>query len=334
MSLFNNYNKPGPGVSKNDGIKANRFLLYFQLLGRKFWNICLLNLTMFLYTIPYLALTYGLFVVLGNLSFFQSIPGFTFRLLLSALPFGFYGPVLGAAFKIGRDFVREQPVFLFSEFWSAFKGNLIKTIGLSFVAYFFACALAFALPTYLTMGGVGSYLLFPLCMIAALVLLFAQFYVYTMATCFTLSFKEIAKNGGIFSFLCIFRNLLILIVLAILGFLCVELLIFSFSFSILFALLMFLLACFLPAFFIYTVSFITDPALQRYVVDPYYAANPQMTSAVLKKTTTDEEEEKAEPKPEVPEYVYHNGRMVHRSVLESESLFDDRQMIRRNDSEE
>lgn len=334
MGIFNNYHKPGPGVSKNQAYQANRFSLYFQLLGRKFWNICTLNLTMVLYTLPYLVLTFGLYKLLGLIPFLASDLGFQFRVLLAFIPFGFYGPVLGAAFKIGRDFAKEQPVFLFSEFWDSFKSCAGKSIVLSLISFFFFGALTFALPAYFSMKGIGTYALFPLCLLAGIMLLFAQFYLYTMAVCFDLSVKDIAKNGLIFAFLCIFRNLLLFVIFLALIALCAEFLLLSFQYSILFGILLILLACFIPAFFVFTVSFVTDPALQRYVVDPYYQENPHKTSSVLQmgnETDTTSLTDREPIQKELPEYVYHNGRMVHRSVLESDSVFDDDPITKNND---
>ncbi len=322
MSIFNNYRKPGPGVAKNSEYEVNRFALYFQLLGRKFWNLCILSLTMTLYTIPFLALGLAIYKLLGTVSFFVEY-GFQFRVILAMLPFGLYGPILSAAFKIGRDFTREEPVFLFSDFWKTVRNNLVQPIVLSAVTYFFFSALTFALPGYMAMAGIGTYVFFPLCLLAFFALLFMQFYIYTMAACFHLSLKDILKNGLIFSFLCILRNVLILIIMLFLLLLCYFLLLFSFSYPAMFGLLFILLACFLPAYFVFSAAFITYPALQKYVVEPYYRANPSKTSSVLNKPVSHEDVGTKE----IPEYVYHNGRMVHRSVLESESLFDDNNKI-------
>ena len=65
----------------------------------------------------------------------------------------------------------------------------------------------------------------------------------------------------------------------------------------------------------YSVNFITFPALKKFIIDPYYEKNKDKTSESL-----DSEEQSGKP---LPEYVYHNGRMVHRSVLEAETLFND-----------
>lgn len=320
-----NYNKPGPGVAKNSGYEINRFALYFQLLGRKFWNICLLSLVVTLYTLPYILLSILLFNGLGSIPFFGNA-GYHLLYALGFVPFMFYGPVLGAGFKIARDFAREEPVFLWSDFWKAFRTGLGKTVALSCVSYFFLIALTYALPFYFLMPGIGVYVLFPICLLAALAILFMQFYIYTMAVCLNLSVKNILKNALIFSFIRIGQNLLLLLVLALLLAFCAVMLVLTFSYPVVFGLLMILLSCFLPAFFLYTAAFVTHPSLQKYVVEPFYQANPDQTSAVLKQPAGPTDTDKQPPR-EIPEYVYHNGRMVHRSVLESESLFEDNRRI-------
>ena len=66
------------------------------------------------------------------------------------------------------------------------------------------------------------------------------------------------------------------------------------------------------------------PAIKKYIIDPYYMQNPEETlegSKTEENTETDGEEEvNDQPK---SEYVYHNGRMIHRSALEEDALFDD-----------
>ncbi len=327
MALFN-YNKPGPGVSKSAPYEANRFSLYFQILGRKFWSICLLNLIMVLFTVPYILLSVLLYHIANQIPFL--LTDFRIHLIFIGLPFAFYGPVVGATCKIARDFAREEPVFIFSDFWSTFKKNIGKPMVFSAISYFFFSALTFALPAYYFTPGIGLYVLFPLCLLATFVLVVMQFYLYTMSVCFELSVKEIFKNSLIFVFICIANNLLLFFILLALLALCILFLMLSLAgYTIMFAFIIILLACFIPAFFSYTVAMVTHPSLQRYVVEPYYQTHVEKTSTILTKPNDGNKNE--QPEKEIPEYVYHNGRMVHRSVLESESLFDDEQLFGPND---
>ncbi len=324
MSLFNNYSKPGPGVLKTNGYEPNRFTLYFQLLGRKFWSLCILNLVFVLFTAPYIALSILLYNLLGRFAFI-SILGFQFHFLFSLLPFAFFGPVLGAVFKVSRDFAREEPAFIFSDFVATIKKNIAKPIALSVLSYLLFVCLTFALPFYYLQSGIGVYVLFPLCLLGAFAVVTVQHYIYTMSVAFELSLKDILKNALILTFVSVGNSILMLLFLLLFIFVIIALLMFAFQYPIVFGFLAILLTCFFFGFYYFTISFIIHPVLQRYIVDPYYKANPQKTSAAFdKKSTFDNKEEHTK---EVPEYVYHNGRMVHRSVLESENLFDDNRRI-------
>ena len=93
------------------------------------------------------------------------------------------------------------------------------------------------------------------------------------------------------------------------------------------------------SFWLYFVSYNTYPAIKKYVIDPFY--NKQNEASDNDKVTENSSEEvvdikvdvatdvkedigeKSENNDDLPEYVYHNGRMVHRSVLEQQNLFDD-----------
>ena len=67
MGLFNNYNKPGPGVNKNEK-KKKGLILFFELLTRKFGAYITLNLVYLLTLIPgIIAVWFSLMFCLSNL---------------------------------------------------------------------------------------------------------------------------------------------------------------------------------------------------------------------------------------------------------------------------
>ena len=331
MALFNNYSKPGPGVLKNNGYEPNRFTLYFQLLGRKFWNLCVLNLVFALFSAPYCVASVLLYNFLSRFEFI-SVMGFQFHFMFSLFPFALFGPVLGAVFKVARDFAREEPVFIFSDFFTTLKKNIGKPLALSLISYVLFLCLSFALPFYYLQSGISVYVFFPLCLLAAFVVINMQHYIYTMSVVFELSIKDIFKNSLILTFAAVGTSILTLLFLIFFVVIILALLLFAFQYPIVFGFLTILLVCFFFGFYYFTVSFLIHPILQRYIVEPYYRANPQQTSASFTKPSVNTEGEEGSPR-EIPEYVYHNGRMVHRSVLESENLFDDNRKIGPNNNE-
>lgn len=315
INIFGNYQKPGKGVSKNQVLTKSRFALYFELLLRKFWDICLLNLVFFMFMVPYFLVSYLIMNLLNGTAVWNN--DFQLSIIICLSPFAFSGPFIGGASRIARDFAREEPVFLFSDFMSTVKKNVGQTLVLSVIGYIGIAALTYAIPSYYSMSGGLRYIIFPLCLLAALAFIFMQYYVFTMAVSFKLKIKEILKNGLIFSFVCLFRNLLITLVIIIVLAICSAMFILGISYSLFFGFLLILIAGFLVGFTFYSVNFIIYPALKKYIIDPYYENNKEETSEVV----NNKDSEKIER--ELPEYIYHNGRMVHRSVLEAENIFND-----------
>ena len=94
--LFSNrYTKTGPGVSK-DAPQKNRFFHYFELLGRKFGDICKLNVVFLLSVMPLLLLSVVLFVLLWQTSY-SILDNLLMSILIILSPWMFAGPSIGAA---------------------------------------------------------------------------------------------------------------------------------------------------------------------------------------------------------------------------------------------
>ena len=312
FNIFGGYSKPGKGVSKNEAYEKSAFAKYFEILGRKFWDICILSLVFLLTMIPFIALSYLIFTLISGTRLASDLQ---LSLIVIGAPFAFIGPFIGGACRIARDFAREEPVFIFADFLSTVKKNIAKPLALSVIGYICLAALTYALPTYYAMSGVFRYVCFPLCMLAALVYLFIQYYVFTMAVSFDLKLSQIIKNGLILSFAVLLRNFLITLVLLVTLLICFAIFALGLSVSFFIGIFIIITACFITGFMFYSVNFITFPALKKFIIDPYYENNIDKTSESL-----DSEEQSGKP---LPEYVYHNGRMVHRSVLEAETLFND-----------
>ena len=327
---FMNFNRPGPGVSKNVP-KKNRFFLFWELFFRKFWDLCHINLIFVMCLIPFGLASFGIYKFL-QVSSFSITNNLSLAFIITFLPFLFCGPFVGGLGKITREFAREIPVFIWSDYWEAVKKNWKQTICLSAIGYLTFSFLAVALPFYyLSDFGILSYLFFGLCALVAVIVLFMQYYVYLMAVSLDLTIKEILKNSAILSMLCFFKNLLLTLVLVVLIGAAVASVVFWGIISLLVFLA--LAVVFLLGFFAFLDCFVVFPSLQKYIIDPYYEQNPQETSASLQ-SQSEEGEKGQSQQEELPEYVYHNGKMVHRSVLEKEVLFDDTSVLDKKHSSE
>ena len=87
MGLFNDYMREGKGVQKDQ--YTPRFILFFQIYFRKFWNLILINL---------------LFVV-------------------SCIPIVTIGPATAGVTKLLRNYAREEHAFIWGDFIETAKKN-------------------------------------------------------------------------------------------------------------------------------------------------------------------------------------------------------------------
>lgn len=317
---FGNYNKPGPGVSKDEPPKAAP-VRFFEIFLRKFWKFVQVNL---LFAVPALvasALAVLLFIV-GPLNYSFSMAGMATvplnLLILSPIPFIFLSPFTAGLTFISRNFSREEHAFIWTDFVKAVKGNIKFFLLNGVISYFVTIIMGFSLTYYYSMLNSGWFYYLPmaLCLAFALLFLFAQFYLPVMFVTFELTFRQAYKNAFIFAALGIGRNLLLVVLTA--GLLVGAWFLIS---NWLFTMILFLLMVFiLFAFYNYLVTFTVYPVIDKYLIKPYQ--DREKGTAEKDKTQKDE---KTLPgmQFDVPEeedddengYVYVNGRMVKKSEL-------------------
>ena len=177
MSLFYNYNKPGPGVSKN-GPQKNRFFLFFELYFRKFWKLCQLNIIYFVFCLPIITI----------------------------------GPATAAYTYILRNFAREEHAFVWWDFKDAFKSNFKQGFVTGLIELVLTFTFIININFYrqiLNAENVPTYILVMMgaMIIIYLFLMFMRPYVYLMIVTIQLPLKHIFKNAFIFTILGFFRNL-------------------------------------------------------------------------------------------------------------------------------
>ncbi|MCI1964721.1 MAG: YesL family protein [Oscillospiraceae bacterium] len=254
LSLFHvNYDKPGPGVKKDEP-KKNAVVQFFSLFFRKFFQLIELNLLFIIFVIAALVITY----FTSNL-----LPAF----LLTLVPVLIVSPFLAGITFVTRNYARQEHAFLVSDFFDAVKQNwkaflvngivccvLYYILGISIQFYFsqLSCSMIYTVA-------------FSLCIAIACILIFAQYYVPLMIVTFDLKLIQIYKNALIFSVLGLWRNLLLTVLLAVLAFgiYLSQIMAFTFAISILFvALLFFSLSFFLINFMIY-------PLVNRTMIQPH-----------------------------------------------------------------
>ena len=271
----------------------------------------------------------------GDIIIVDSMPGGYvdyFYWVLVLLPFAFIGPIMAGVIKVTRDFVREEPVFLFSDFIDGAKKNFFPSIVISAIQYFISAIVLNAILLYYSYLGNGFIYTFAFAasLFLAFIFIAMNFYVMLMQVTLKLSLKKIFKNAFFFSIICLFRNILLLVAFIAVILLYIVLFIVGQAYGLVLGFTMLSVLGFLIELMIYVLISAVYPPIKRIVIDPYYEAHKEETSAAItdKEVIADKTSElqtSSEPNSEADEseYVYHNGRMIHRSALENDTLFRD-----------
>ena len=135
MSIFNRYLKEGPGVEK-DAPQKNRFFLFFELFGRKFTKLILLNVLYFLLLIPFIIGGFMTFSINPNiitdgainLALIKTFPPIVFSgdiigTIVFALSFIISGPATAGFVYVIRNFQNQEHSWVRSDFFEQFKLN-------------------------------------------------------------------------------------------------------------------------------------------------------------------------------------------------------------------
>ena len=258
-------------------------------------------------------------------------------ILLCFLPLVLLGPLNLCMSRITRDYIREEPSFMFSDMWDTFKKNWWQSLVISFIQYISITCAAIAMIWYYSFINSGFLFIvgFAACMFMLYMFLSMHFYVPLMQVTLNLNLRKIYKNALYFTIIGMFKNILLIIIGVALAVFIAAMFIFgvsSDSTSIVISLTVtFILVCLFSLWF-YLISCFAYPSIQKYVIDPYYAeqnkseedsddGNQEVISE--ESDTFYNQDDEDNDTQNIPEYIYHNGRMVHRSVVEQETLFED-----------
>lgn len=330
LGLFGNYDKPGPGVSKDEPPKAAP-VRFFEIFGRKFTKLVQANL---IFLLPTLAAFVLMFLIyLCPTHFMLQLPTTSGALQVDVwvlyavpLPLVLLSPFTAGLTYIARNFAREEHAFVWSDFWDAVKGNWKYFLLNGVIVYAVYVVLSFSLLYYsnqLSQDWI-FYIPFWICILLALVFCWAQFYLPVMFITFDLTFRQAYKNAFIFSIAGFLRNLLLTVIIGGLGFL--VLLVIPLTALTVFIYLL-LLIFLLFSFFSFLVNFTVYPLIDRYLIKPYQErlerekngvaesqpGEPQESERFSGLFNQDEEEEEDEDDSE--KFVYVNGRLIKKSEL-------------------
>lgn len=283
MGLFSiNYNKPGPGVSKDAPVKKP-FFRFWEVYFRKFFDLIKVNL---LFAIPtavivVLSFMFGIFIssVNPNLSF------------LGWLPMIFLSPFVAGLTFVCRNYAREEHAFILSDFWDAVKNNWKQFLANGIICYIFYVLMSISIPFYSAQLSSNSllYIPFVVCCIISFLFICAQFYIPVMIITFDLGLKQIYKNALIFAIVGLWRNLMLIAILAVF---IVAAIIFFLMIPALALLVLFALAVFwMFGFFGFLINFAVYPMIVKFIITPYEKAQQEKKKAEAGENTEEEEED-------------------------------------------
>lgn len=299
FGLFD-YNKPGPGVPKDAPPKAP-IMLFFELLQRKFWNIIKLNLMINLFSIP--AFLLGMFMLLtffpefkfpggldenSNLTM-QMVLKFVLLTMLMCFPMVAVGPAQAGFTYVLRNYAREEPTFIWSDFKdNAFK-NMKQSIIVSSIDFVVTFLMIWSIMAYMSLSTTNVFFTLGLVFTVILFLIFVlmHIYIYPLMVTFKLTLKELYKNAFLFAILKLPLNICIALLCAV-----IILLSFGgiFAFNILIGIIIYIF--FTPAFIGFITNFYAYPKLKKYMMPPEVDEDEEEEY---------EEEETDEPAAELPE---------------------------------
>lgn len=226
FGLFD-YTREGPGVPK-DAPPKSRFVVFFEVLGRKFWNIIKVNLLFNLFNIP--ALIFFIFFSMYYLDLLiqagaLEVPmddialyllGVVVPLLLPAVCFPLIttGPAQAGMTYVLRNYSREEHSFIWSDFIEHAKKNFKQSMIVGLINCVVTVLSLIDIYIYLNIEGTSLWVTAANALIIVAFGLFAMMsmYIYPMMVTFKLTIKQLYKNAFLFAIMKFFPNLLILII--------------------------------------------------------------------------------------------------------------------------
>lgn len=227
MSFFSpDHETPGAGVPENEPQKPGP-IRYFIVSGRKFWDMVVLNLLYFLFSLPAIAIytLIGL-LFLGNagdaVGGALAAEGMTdiqilelkaavhivlsvgFGFLITAL-LGSGAPRAGLSFVL-RNYSREEHAFLWSDFLENTKKNLGKGTVIFLIDVLFTFIICLDIASY---GGAGTFwglIASYIALFIFIIYILMHPYIYMILVTFGLKLKAAYKNAFMLTAVKIFQN--------------------------------------------------------------------------------------------------------------------------------
>lgn len=252
MGLFSNYERVGKGISKDPDNKIALFR-FLDIYVSHFSKLVILNFIFIIALLPFAGIMLIEHYGLGNMAFYIAF-------VLSGI---FVGPALCGFMKVLRNISCRRPVFIWSDFWRAFRTNFVQGMIMGLIDMLFIVAMSFAIPMYYSMAGRNSVFNIPfiICLITGFLFVMMHFYIYLLIVSTNLSLWQILKNSLYLTAIEIKTSVINLLTTVIV----------IIAFMLLFPFSSFLLVL-IPSFLGLLYAFNCFPAIREHVIKPYYDA--------------------------------------------------------------
>lgn len=270
--LNNEHGGTETAVSSPTGKKTG-LRLFFDILGRKFWQLAGLNLLYFLFFMPLLMIIPVIRFVPNDAAVLvlMLLLGFAFAILI--------GPATAGMTKVLRFYLIEKHTFVVRDFFRGFRDNFKKASIIGFIDCVTALSAFAAVNVYPALAvQTGSNLLYVPMVITysvVLLILMMNYYIYLMLVATSLSLKNLIKNSFALAFVSMKNNIVTTLFLVLILALLYPLMLFVVP------LFMTLLPFYPAAFMGFIICFNSYPVIQKFVINPYYASigeiNPELT---------------------------------------------------------
>ena len=306
-SLFSwMYDRNGKGVKKSDVIKNYNVTNFVKLFGRKWSDIIKVNLLYIVGNFPIFflifaasgnfsrhamlplsemyPLLYGMGTASGDAAASLPLAGMhgvmqsypvdiavdntivQVMYALSLLVIITFGLVNAACAYITRNMVKCEPIFWLTDFFGTIKRNWKMALPMGILDAVILCLNAYAIYFY-WLNYEYMYIMFFCSLVTLIFYLFIRFYVYLVMVTFDLSFFKVLKNSFIFALLCVGKNFIALLGIALVVFLTMVFAAFYTPIGIiLLIVLVFGLCTFISTYVAY-------PQIKKFMIDPYYNEN-------------------------------------------------------------
>lgn len=240
FGLFN-YEKEGPGISKN-APKKKTFIVFFETFFRNFWKFITINLVYGIISLP--QITSGL-----------ASAGFT---------------------HVARNTARDKHSFGLSDFFDTIKKNWKQALGAGIINTLVYALIIFDIGFfYISVKGVFGVIGLGLMLSVLVIFTMMNYFIWTLMITFKFKLKQIYKNSFNFAVINLKKNFLCFFVLLLVHAVYVGILfLFQRFWHIVLAFEIFAYILTYPGFKFLLVQYCCFPAIKKYIIDPYYEEHP------------------------------------------------------------